>query len=126
MLGRIPRQRLLRCWMIRGLVLTKDKVLLELGPGCVVGTDLLLSTGFVALITPIGKPVVDAVPRGHRYHPPNDRPTSNRGRSLHNGNPPPDSSHQAISLSAEGKGEFVLGDSRFVPTSVLSTDVFSL
>lgn len=76
-LGSIPRQRLLQCWMITGFVLTKGKVLFERGPDCVAEPDLLLSTGFVALIAPIGKPVVDAVPQwpyGHRCHPPTTGP----------------------------------------------------
>lgn len=77
MLGSIPRQRLLRWWMIRELVLTKGKVLLERGPGCDADPDLFLSTGFVVPITPIGKPVVDAVPQwpsGHRLNLPTTGP----------------------------------------------------
>lgn len=112
--------------MIRGLVLTKGEVLSERGPGRVAEPDPLLSTGFVALITPIGKPVVDAVPRwpyGHCRHPPTPGPPPTESTYFAMASPPPDGSHQAITLPVEGKGEseFVLDESRVVSTPMSST-----
>lgn len=124
--GGIPCQHVLRWWMIRGLVLTKGEVLSERGPGRVAEPDPLLSTGFGALITPIGKPVVDAVPRwpyGHCRHLPTPGPPPTESTYFAMASPPPDGSHQAITLPVEGKGEsqFVLDESRVVSTPMSST-----